>query len=159
MARGIRRNRRGHVVVELDDAERRVLVDLVDQLRTLLFSGTEPSLRRLFPTAYPDDAKQESNYQELVHGSLLEHRLRTLDTFEASLGLSTLNSEQTEAWMGALNDLRLVLGTVLDVSENEVRFDPDADDAFSQAVYHFLGGLLEQVVEILFDTLPPTTDA
>ncbi len=46
-------------------------------------------------------------------------------------------------------------GTLLDVSEDSVEFDPDAEDAFSQAVYHFLGGLLEQVVDVLFSTLPP----
>ena len=154
MAPRIRRHRRGHVVVALDDHERRILADLVDQLRTLLMSGTEPSLRRLFPTAYPDDEKHEREYQSLVHGTLLEHRLRTLEVFESTLDATSITLEPAEAWLGALNDLRLVLGTLLDVSEDDVAFDPDADDAFTHAVYHFLGALLEQVVEVLFTTLP-----
>ena len=155
MGRRIRRHRKGHVIVELDEHERRILRDLAEQLRALLLDGSEQSLRRLFPAAYPDDAAQEREYQSLVHGNLLEHRLVTLDEFEATLDQATLTIEQTEHWMSALNDMRLVLGTLLDVSEDSVEFDPDAEDAFSQAVYHFLGGLLEQVVDVLFSTLPP----
>ena len=155
MGRRIRRHRKGHVIVDLDEHERRILRDLAEQLRALLLDGSEPSLRRLFPMAHPDDEVKEREYQSLVHDNLLEHRLATLDEFEATLDATTLTVEQTERWMTALNDLRLVLGTLLDVSEDSVEFDPDADDAFSQAVYHFLGGLLEQVVDVLFSTLPP----
>ena len=115
-------------------------------------------MRRLFPTAHPDDEVKEREYQSLVHDNLLEHRLATLDEFEATLDAATLTVAQTERWMTALNDLRLVLGTLLDVSEDSVEFDPDAEDAFSQAVYHFLGGLLEQVVDVLFSTLPPPAE-
>lgn len=155
MAPRIRRHRRGHVVIELDDHERRILTDLVDQLRTMLMSGTEPSLRRLFPIAYTDDDTHEREYQSLVHGNLLEHRLSTLEVFEGSLDQTSISLEQAESWMGAINDLRLVLGTLLDVSEDDGAFDPEAESAFTYAVYHFLGALLEQVVEVLFTTLPP----
>jgi Domain of unknown function (DUF2017) len=155
VGRRIRRHRRGHVVVELDEHERQILVDLVDQLRTLLMSGTEPSLRRLFPIAYPNDEHHEREYQSLVQGALLEHRLATLDVFEATLPASSITVAELESWMGALNDLRLVLGTLLDVSEDETDFDPEADNAFGYAIYHFLGGLLEQAVDVLFSTLPP----
>ena len=112
----------------------------------------------MFPAAYPDDAAQELEYQTLVHGNLLEHRLVTLDEFEATLDAETLTVEQIEHWMSALNDLRLVLGTLLDVSEDAVDFDPDAEDAYGQAVYHFLSGLLDQVVEVLFSALPPPAE-
>jgi Domain of unknown function (DUF2017) len=157
MSARIRRHRRGHVLIELDEHERRVLGELVDQLRTLLMSGTEPSLRRLFPTAYPDDTAHEREFQALVHNSLLEHRLRTLEMFEGTLGNTQVSVEELGAWMGALNDLRLVLGTSMDVSEDDAPFDPGAEDAFAQAVYHFLGALLEQVVEVLSGTLGPAT--
>jgi Domain of unknown function (DUF2017) len=90
-----------------------------------------------------------------VQGALLEHRLATLDVFEATLPATSITIEELESWMGALNDLRLVLGTLLDVSEDETDFDPDADNAFGYAIYHFLGALLEQAVEVLFSTLPP----
>ena len=153
MASRIRRHRKGHVVVDLDAREREILRELVDQLRTLLLSGTEPSLRRLFPTAHPDDEARERDYQSMVHGTLLEHRLQTLERFEAGLGATSITVADTAAWMGALNDLRLVLGTALDVSEDDIVFDPDAPDAYAQAVYHFLGALLEQVVEVQFTTL------
>ena len=155
MAAKIRRHRKGHVVVDLEPHERELLHELVDQLRTLLMSGTEPSLRRLFPTAHPDDPAREAEYQALVQGSLLEHRLQTLERFEATLDADTLTVEDTGAWMGAITDLRLVLGTLLDVREDDNRFDPDAEDAYGHAVYHFLGALLELVVEVQFTTLEP----
>ena len=55
MGRRIRRHRKGHVVVDLDVDERRVLGELADQLRQVLLAEEHPAVRRLFPTAYPDD--------------------------------------------------------------------------------------------------------
>jgi hypothetical protein len=56
---------------------------------------------------------------------------------------------ELDAWLRALNDLRLVLGTRLDVTEDTFlepvdRRDPDAQ---ALAVYAYLGWLQEQVVE------------
>ena len=50
--------------------------------------------------------------------------------------------------MGAVNDIRLVIGTKLDVSEDP-SFDIDEDDPDAQAhaIYTYLGWLLEQIVE------------
>lgn len=157
MAQRIRKHRKGHVIIDLEDHERQILVELVDQLRTLLMSGTEPSLRRLFPTAYPDDARHESDYQKLVHGALLEHRLATLEAFEATVHQETITVEEANTWAAAINDLRLVLGTLLDVSESDLEFDPDGEQAYSHAVYHFLGALLEMTIEVLMGTLDSPT--
>ena len=53
------------------------------------------------------------------------------------------------AWLRALNDLRLVLGTRLDVTEDEFAdgFDPDAPHAYELAVYAFLTWLQEAAVQ------------
>ena len=155
MGRHIRRHRKGHVVLDFDADERRLLGDLAEQLRALLLAGEQPSTRRLFPTAYPDDAQADQDFRALVHDSLLSQRLDHLDEFAGTLGESTLPTTQLEVWMAVINDLRLVLGTLLDVSEDDDVFDPDAEDAFTQAVYHYLGGLLEQTVDVLVGTLPP----
>ena len=66
------------------------------------------------------------------------------------------DEEQLVAWMGSINDIRLVLGTRLDVTEddrgNEV--PDDHPDAQLHAVYHYLGWLEEQIVEALAEGLP-----
>ena len=90
-----------------------------------------------------------------MHDSLLERRLATLDQFEATIQATSLDTDQLAAWVGVLNDLRLVLGTILDVSEDDVVIDPDDEHAASHAIYHYLGLLVEESVEVLVTTLPP----
>ena len=41
-----------------------------------------------------------------------------LDTLPAAGGKIELTPEQADAWLAALNDVRLALGTALDVSED-----------------------------------------
>jgi hypothetical protein len=53
--------------------------------------------------------------------------------------------------MGAVNDLRLVLGTRLDVSEEMDEMDPDDPDAPLFEVYGYLAWLLENIVAALAD--------
>ena len=60
-----------------------------------------------------------------------------------------LDAEQMNAWMQAVNSLRLVLGTMLDISddEQELTFDPSDPNARTQALYGYLGGLLDEIVD------------
>jgi len=62
------------------------------------------------------------------------------------------------AWLAALNDLRLVLGTRLDVTEEMYERGVPEDDprAASFAIYAYLGWLEEQVVDAMAASLPPT---
>ena len=54
------------------------------------------------------------------------------------------------ALMGAVNDLRLVLGTRLDVSEEtDLAVDPTNPDAGAYALYGYLGFLLETCVDAI----------
>jgi hypothetical protein len=136
----------------LADEERQVLASLVAQLRLLLTDGEDdPGLRRLFPTAYADDVERENEYQSLVHDDLRARRLAALDLVASTLDAPVLDEDQLVGWMGALNDLRLVLGTKLDVSEETdiADVDPADPDAPALAVYGWLGWLLEQVVDAL----------
>ena len=110
MGRRIRRHRKGYVIVDLDEHERRILRDLAEQLRALLLDGSEPSLRRLFPTAHPDDEVKDREYQSPVHDNLLEHRLATPDELAAPLGAAPLILPQTKRCGTGLNDLALGLG-------------------------------------------------
>jgi hypothetical protein len=112
--------------------------------------ASDPAVRRLFPPAYADDAGRDAEYQELVHDDLLAARLAALDVVAATVDAGNLDEEQLLAWMGAVNDLRLVLGTRLDVSEEtSLDVDPSDPDAGALAVYQYLSFLLESIVEAL----------
>ena len=62
-----------------------------------------------------------------------------------------LGADEADAWLRALNDLRLVLGTRLDVQEDTFASEPDLNDPRGQAlaVYGYLSWLQEQLVEAL----------
>ena len=133
-----------------------MLRTLAPQLRSLLDGDlTQPELRRLFPTAYVDDPDRDREYHALVRDDLADRRRAAIDTLVATAGEKELDEEQLVAWMGAVNDLRLVLGTRLDVSEDmEPLPDPDDPDAPLLALYGYLGFLLETIVAALEDALP-----
>ncbi len=157
--RRISRTRHGTYAVRLPAEERDLLANLVDQLRELLELTTDdPSLRRLFPTAYHDDAERDREYQQLVRDELLERRLAALATVEESATATELDEAQLSAWLTALNDLRLVLGTRLDVSEDQEPIDEDDPAAPAMAVYGYLSVLLNDAVDALAEDLPPPTE-
>ena len=144
--------------IQLPEQEREVLRSLVPQLRELLTTD-DPSLTRLFPTAYPDDPERDAGYQALVRDELLEKRFASLDVLEATIdaadGRRELSGDELSAWMLALNDLRLVLGTRLDVTEDDDAgdIDPSDPDAPAWAIYHYLAMLLTFVVDALAEKL------
>ena len=84
---------------------------------------------------------------------LLEGRRRTLRVIEETLDQDRLTKEEAEAWLTALNDLRLVLGTRLGVREDELleRLDPADPRAPGLGLYAYLSWLQEQLVEALAD--------
>ncbi len=146
-------NRNGAVAVNLDDDQRELLRHMFGELREALLLDDDAGLRRLYPTAYANDAELDAGYQALVHGELMEKRLAALDEVEATLDQATLTTEQLTLWMTSINDLRLILGTKLDVSEEDDLFDPEAPDAQARLIYIHLGWLLEHVVAALTGTL------
>jgi hypothetical protein len=149
----------GTYAVHLPSAERELLARLVDQLRELLEVTTDdPSVRRLFPTAYHEDPERDQEYQQLVRDELLEGRLAALATVEASADADELDEAQLTAWLTALNDLRLVLGTRLDLAEDQEDVDDDHPDAPAMMLYGYLSVLLGDVVDALAGDLPPATE-
>jgi hypothetical protein len=152
----VKRRGKGRYQVKLRPNERVLVADLVGQLREQLVASTDdPSVRRLFPPAYPDDPERDAGYQVLTRDELLEHRLAALDTVEATLDGSELDDAGMTAWMSTLNSLRLVLGTRLDVDEELPQLDAADPLAPAYAVYEYLGWLLSQVVDSLSTDLPP----
>lgn len=149
--RRVKRTRGGAYELRLPAEERAVLREFMPQLRQLLDGDlADPALRRLFPTAYADDPERDREYQALVRDDLADRHRAAVDTMVATVDERRLNEEQLTAWMGAVNDVRLVLGTRLDVSEEtDLAPDPDEPDAPLLALYSYLGFLLEHIVEAL----------
>ena len=154
----VRRQRDGRYRVDLDPWERGLLRSLPGTLRDLLETD-DPALERLFPTAYlgDDEATRARNdeYRRLMRSDLLARKQSALDVLEETVDAETLDEEQLVAWMGAVNDVRLVLGTRLDVSE-DMGLDPFDDDdprAPAYAVYVYLAELQEWIVRALSSAL------
>jgi hypothetical protein len=148
----IKRTRKGDFQLRLPIEERELLRSLPGQLRELL--GTDdPSLHRLFPPAYSDDAEheREDEYRRLMGDDLEEHHRQALTVMEETIDAERLDEEQLAGWLGALNQLRLVLGTRLDVTEDmyEHELDPADPRAPAFALYTYLGWLQEQAVAAL----------
>jgi hypothetical protein len=154
----VRRRRDGRYRIDLDAWERDLLRTLPGQLRELLATD-DPALERLFPPAYlgDDEENEERNeeYRRLMRGDLLARKQSALDVVEATIDATELDEEQLVAWMGAINDVRLVLGTRLDVSEDmgEDPFDDDDPRAPAYGLYVYLAHLQEWIVRALSSAL------
>lgn len=144
--------------INLDAEEKQLLVRLLGELRGLLVGPDDhPALTRLFPTAYhlPQHAEQDEEFRRLMRDELVASRLAAIEHVEQALaGKPPLAEQQVLALAQALNAVRLVLGTMLDVSEEH---DPDdvADDDPMVGEYHlygFLSWLLEWTVRSLSGT-------
>ena len=162
----IERGRDGTFTVHLSEPEQVLVKSLLAQLRALIKTETAGDIteasgvRRLFPTAYPQNEDLEGEYQGMVRDDLVAKRLAAIDEVEATIVLPTVDEEQLTTWLTTFNDLRLVLGTRLDVSEDDDPYvDPDDPNAPALVAYAYLGELLESTVIALSQALPEPDDA
>jgi hypothetical protein len=136
--------------LRLDERERALIRQILGDMRALLMLDADDlRVRRLYPSAYADDKEKEEEYRRLTHEELRSARLANVDTVEESIEAEVLTEEQLTAWMQAINSLRLVLGTLLEITDDdqELSFDPDDPEARTQALYGYLGGLLDEIVD------------
>ena len=144
LRRPVKRLRSGRYEIKLTADEREFLRDLPRQLKELLAQTDEPSLRRLFPPAYTDDQAKEAEYRHLMGEDLLAGRQAALDTMAATVDATELDEGQISAWLSSLNDLRLVIGTQLDVQE-----DQDLPDTPMHFMYAYLSQLEGEVIDAM----------
>ena len=147
----VERTRDGSFKLRLDREERDLLRTLPTQLQELLKdTPDDPSLRRLFPPA-SDDEEVETEYRRFMADDLRDRRLEATAVMAATVDAERLSEEEVSAWLSTLNDLRLVLGTRLDVTEDldPSTVGPDDDRAPGLALYGYLSWLVEQIVEAL----------
>ncbi|HEX6329910.1 MAG TPA: DUF2017 family protein [Actinomycetota bacterium] len=148
------RRAKGGFDLRISSPELEVLRSLPGQLRALLADGDpagDPALGRLYPSAYLDDPGAAREFDRLTRDELTEQRLANLDTMERTLDARRVNEEELAAWLASINDLRLVLGVRLAVTEESEPQDFEADEVAeaSYALYVYLSGLAEEIVETL----------
>ena len=136
--------------VRLGKHERNLLVELVRQSRTLLETedpSSDPAVARLFPAAYRDDPLRNLEYETSLGGAPRSGKLQALDTVERTANARALSEEDFLTWLGVVNDLRLVLGTRIEVTEESTEEDFAAGsprDAYH--VYQFLGWVQQEML-------------
>ena len=148
--RQIERDGAGGVRLRFHAREVLLLRELLGELEAMLDHPDDPDLRRLFPHAH-DDPENEEQYQSLVRDQLVDGRSKAAETMRDTLRKDTLTPDEADAWLRALNDLRLVLGTRLDVTEDLDYENLDVNEPRGRdlAVYGYLTWLQEQLVEAL----------
>jgi hypothetical protein len=150
LPRQIERDPAGGVRVHFREDEVLLLRELLAELEALLGDPDDPAVRRLFPPAHAD-RESEEQYRSLVRDQLVAGRSSALAAVRDTLGRETLSPDEADAWLRALNDLRLVLGTRLDVTEDIDYEELDLDEPRGRdlAVYGYLSWLQEQLIEAL----------
>ena len=151
----------GELAVHLGAEEREVVRSLPGQLREVLDVAPESdAVRRLRPPAYSDDAELEQEYRRLMADDLQARQLAALAVLEETVDSDRLTEEQAHGWLAALNSLRLVLGTQLDVQEDMDDLALASDDPRRPgfALYGYLSWLLGELVEALSEGLPDVVD-
>ncbi|MFM8310271.1 MAG: DUF2017 family protein [Ilumatobacteraceae bacterium] len=145
------------VVLNLDTGDRALLLRLLDEFRSLLQSNdaaAQPLLRRLFPPAYIEHqhAEAEAEFQRFMREELVTSRLTAIGAVEDVLREPRPFSESTAFGMlHAFNNVRLVLGTLLDVGEDHDPDDIDDDDPMvgEHHLYMYLSWLVNSMVVAL----------
>ena len=118
----------------------------------------DPALARLFPDAYRDDEEASSEFRRYTESDLRTGKRGRAQCALESLpedkgGRFELDEEQAQCWLGALNDLRLVLGSRFGLSDDGQ--EPGAELAPGNPLlayvpaYHYLGYLQETLLEAM----------
>ena len=152
MARYVTRKRNGRFAVSFPPHVMALVTNLADQLEGLL-DDDRPELRRLFPTAYTDDAERDAGYQVFARNELIELRRANIERLRSTVDAATLSADDLSAWTHVVNDVRLVVGTSLDVGEDDDWPDPEDPRAGGFELYHFLGAVLSELVDAMTLTL------
>lgn len=149
----VKRTRRGDFLLRVTTNERDVLREVAAELRELIEGGDpqDAAVRRLYPAGYLDDPERSAEYDRMVRDDLTRGRLEAIEQMVATLDSPRVSEDELAAWLGALNDARLVIGTRLDVTEETTMADLAGDPKRERmyVLYAFLTSLEAEVVDAL----------
>ena len=117
----------------------------------------DPVLARLLPDAYRDDPEAAGEFRKYTEPALRTAKQQAaqemLDSLPEGGGRVQLTPDQAQAWLKALNDVRLALGVRLDVTEDFEdqwgRLTPEDPQWAAYEVYAWLGAVQESLVQAL----------
>jgi hypothetical protein len=117
----------------------------------------DPVLARLLPDAYSDDPEASGEFRRYTEQGLRSGKVAAARTVLATLpaggGRVRLSGPEAQAWLRALNDVRLALGVRLEVTDDfddrAEEIEPDDPRAAYVDVYHWLAFLQETLVRAL----------
>ena len=161
-------------IVELLRNEAAVPPDAQDPFEAMMdFSGPtaepeDPVLKRLFPSAYPDDEEAASEFRRFTEGTLRDGKANAavaiIDRLEEA-GLPPqltedglvidveLDEPTAQMWLRSFTDIRLAIATRLGIEEGdeELWYALPDDDPRAQAhdIYEWVGWLQETLVRAL----------
>ena len=145
------------------------LADLVGLPPAEVDAPEDPALARLFPDAYrtdlpgsavPGAAEAAAEFRRFTQADLATGKRAALQTVLEGLqplldggGELVLDRDEADAWLGALNDIRLTLGSRLDVTEDPddelARLSLDDPRRVQLEVFGWLGEVQETLVRSL----------
>jgi len=149
--------------------EVRVLRKVAGEVVALLTDGFDhgdPVVGRLFPDIYPDQPEDGAEFRRYTEGDLKTGKIDQAGAILAALpsdgaGEVRLDAETAEAWLRAINDARLAMGTRLNIQadtdlgaelDDAVVHDPASSRVFQLSVYAYLGYLQESLLNALIES-------
>ncbi|HEX3588459.1 MAG TPA: DUF2017 domain-containing protein [Pseudonocardiaceae bacterium] len=162
LVRGLVRQVLEMLEVRAEEAPADELADLTGIRTGPSTAPDDPILSRLLPDFHrlDDDAPSQEDQnsaaalRSLHEPELLDHKTGVagvlLETCPPGGGEVRLTMEQADAWLNSLNDVRLALGTALDVTEDMPDDLPDDDPREPHLnVYHWLTWVQESLVQAM----------
>lgn len=160
-----------------------MIADLVDQVRQLLAARRseqpadplvkltgmnvgqstppqDPALARLLPDLHATDAELAGGLRVLYEPDLIAAKdadaIVLLDSLPRGGGTVRLDEPTAQAWIRALNDVRLAMGVRLEIVADDeeppaVTEDPDGPTAGMYATYRWLSAVQDSLVSALMD--------
>lgn len=105
-----------------DDAAADPLEAAVGWSETPVEKSEDPAVRRLLPDAYADDEKADE-FRRLMDSDLraekVESLQRLVQSAETADDAIVIPDAEVDGWLHAINDIRLVLGVRLDITEDD----------------------------------------
>jgi hypothetical protein len=122
-----------------------------------------PVVERLFPDVYGNDPAQAADFRQYTEGDLKTGKIDQAGAILAVLpsnggAVVRLDAEAAEAWLRALNDVRLALGIRLEVRDDTdlleeldeaVMRDPTSSRVRQLTMYKYLSVLQESLLEAI----------
>lgn len=161
-------------LLQLEEVEIKLLTSLINQVIQLLDLGQESSsdpldflsqvgkktprpedevVFRLLPDAYLNDEEANSDFRRFTEDTLRDNKLKLAQEVLKGIPIDEapveIPNESVETWLKVINDVRLALGTRLELTEDsrDLFLDPEKSGLYE--VYDWLTWLQGALIETI----------